>query len=236
MPASVLERPPSAELRQEQLDEDSLPPYAVLDAILAGYVEEDLDAAELVARGLPADDVERVIAMVDAAEHKRRQQPPGIKISTKGLRARPAAADHQPLSRQHGGARGRASPGRSGSGSANGLPDARAGRDRPSRGVAAFAALPLAGFALLMAAPDADVRWGASPLPLLARARGLDHERRAGVFDVGGRCRRGDARLYLVSLAFLAAAGFLGLHALATPGVLLDGPNQGFTIATPVAC
>ena len=46
--------------------------------------------------------------------------------------------------------------------------------------------------------------------------------------------RRGDARLYLVSLAFLAAAGFLGLHALATPGVLLDGPNQGFAIATPV--
>ena len=85
VPASVLERPPSAELRQEQLDEDSLPPYAVLDAILAGYVEEDLDAAELVARGLPADDVERVIAMVDAAEHKRRQAPPGIKISTKAF-------------------------------------------------------------------------------------------------------------------------------------------------------
>ena len=53
MPASVLERPPSAELRHDQRDEDSLPPYDVLDAILAGYVEQDLDAAELVAQGLP---------------------------------------------------------------------------------------------------------------------------------------------------------------------------------------
>ena len=85
VPSSVLDRPPSAELRHEQLDEDSLPPYDVLDAILEGYVEEDLDAAELVARGLPADDVERVLAMVDRAEYKRRQAPPGIKISTRAF-------------------------------------------------------------------------------------------------------------------------------------------------------
>ena len=85
VPASVLERPPSAELRYEQLDEDSLPPYDVLDAILAGYVEDDLDAAELVARGLPLEDVERVIAMVDRAEYKRRQAPPGIKVSTRAF-------------------------------------------------------------------------------------------------------------------------------------------------------
>jgi NAD+ synthase (glutamine-hydrolysing) len=85
VPASVLERPPSAELRYEQLDQDSLPPYDVLDAILTGYVEEDLDAVELVRRGLPAEDVERVIAMVDRAEYKRRQAPPGIKISTKAF-------------------------------------------------------------------------------------------------------------------------------------------------------
>jgi NAD+ synthase (glutamine-hydrolysing) len=85
VPASVLDRPPSAELRHEQLDEDSLPPYDILDAILAGYVEEDLDAVELVRRGLPATDVERVIAMVDRAEYKRRQAPPGIKISTKAF-------------------------------------------------------------------------------------------------------------------------------------------------------
>ena len=85
VPASVLERPPSAELRAEQTDQDSLPPYDVLDAILAGYVEEDLDAVELVRRGLPRDDVERVIRMVDKAEYKRRQAPPGIKISTKAF-------------------------------------------------------------------------------------------------------------------------------------------------------
>jgi NAD+ synthase (glutamine-hydrolysing) len=85
VPASVLERPPSAELRHEQRDEDSLPPYERLDAILEGYIEEDLDAIELVRRGLPAEDVERVITMVDRAEYKRRQTPPGIKISTKAF-------------------------------------------------------------------------------------------------------------------------------------------------------
>jgi NAD+ synthase (glutamine-hydrolysing) len=85
VPASVLERPPSAELRAEQTDQDSLPPYDLLDAILAGYVEEDLDGVELVRRGLPREDVERVIRMVDRAEYKRRQAPPGIKISTKAF-------------------------------------------------------------------------------------------------------------------------------------------------------
>jgi len=85
VPASVLERPPSAELRHEQRDDESLPPYDLLDRILEGYIEEDLDAAELVHRGLPADEVERVIGMVDRAEYKRRQAPPGIKISTKAF-------------------------------------------------------------------------------------------------------------------------------------------------------
>jgi NAD+ synthase (glutamine-hydrolysing) len=85
VPASVLERPPSAELRYEQRDDESLPPYDVLDQILEGYIEEDLDAAELVHRGLPAAEVERVIRMVDRAEYKRRQAPPGIKISTKAF-------------------------------------------------------------------------------------------------------------------------------------------------------
>jgi NAD+ synthase (glutamine-hydrolysing) len=85
VPGSVLERPPSAELRYEQRDDESLPPYEVLDAILEGYIEDDLDAAELVARSLPAEDVERVIAMVDRAEYKRRQAPPGIKISTRAF-------------------------------------------------------------------------------------------------------------------------------------------------------
>jgi NAD+ synthase (glutamine-hydrolysing) len=85
VPRSVLDRPPSAELRHEQRDDQSLPPYDVLDAILEGYVEQDLDADELIARGLPDDDVRRVIRMVDLAEYKRRQAPPGIRISTKAF-------------------------------------------------------------------------------------------------------------------------------------------------------
>ena len=85
VPASVLERPPSAELRADQRDEDSLPPYEVLDAILEGYVERDMDAGELVATGLPEEDVKRVIRMVDLAEYKRRQAPPGVKITPKAF-------------------------------------------------------------------------------------------------------------------------------------------------------
>jgi NAD+ synthase (glutamine-hydrolysing) len=85
VPSSVLDRKPSAELADEQFDEDSLPSYDVLDAILAGYVEQDLDAAELVSQGYPAAEVERVIRMVDRAEYKRRQAPPGIRISTKAF-------------------------------------------------------------------------------------------------------------------------------------------------------
>jgi len=85
VPASVVQRPPSAELRADQLDEDSLPPYDVLDAILAGYVEQDLDAADLAALGHHVEEVERVIGMVDRAEYKRRQAPPGIRISTKAF-------------------------------------------------------------------------------------------------------------------------------------------------------
>ncbi len=85
IPASVIDRPPSAELRADQRDDDSLPPYDLLDAILTGYVEQDLDAAGLTARGYPADEVARVIALVDAAEHKRRQAPPGVRISTRAF-------------------------------------------------------------------------------------------------------------------------------------------------------
>jgi NAD+ synthase (glutamine-hydrolysing) len=85
VPESVLERPPSAELRYEQRDDQSLPPYELLDRILAGYVEQDLDAEELVAQGLPPEVVEQVIRLVDRAEYKRRQAPPGIRISTKAF-------------------------------------------------------------------------------------------------------------------------------------------------------
>jgi len=85
VPQSVLERPPSAELRYEQRDDESLPSYEVLDAILEGYVEGDLDVEQLTRTGLPREDVERVIRLVDLAEYKRRQAPPGIKISTRAF-------------------------------------------------------------------------------------------------------------------------------------------------------
>jgi NAD+ synthase (glutamine-hydrolysing) len=81
IPASILDRAPSAELREGQRDDDSLPAYDTLDAILRGYVERNAGRDELAAVGLPADAIERVIALVDHAEYKRRQAPPGVKIT-----------------------------------------------------------------------------------------------------------------------------------------------------------
>ena len=85
VPESVLERAPSAELRPGQLDQDSLPPYEMLDRILAAYVEEDRSRDEIVSDGLPAEVVDEVIAMVDRSEYKRRQAPPGIRITPKSF-------------------------------------------------------------------------------------------------------------------------------------------------------
>jgi NAD+ synthase (glutamine-hydrolysing) len=85
IPVSIISRAPSAELRHDQRDEDSLPPYEVLDPILEGYIEEDLGGEQLVLRGFSASDVDRVIALVDRAEYKRRQAPPGIKISARAF-------------------------------------------------------------------------------------------------------------------------------------------------------
>ena len=85
VPAELFSRPPSAELRPDQRDDESLPPYEILDAILEGFVERDLGREQLVARGLPAEDVDRVLRLVDLAEYKRRQQPPGIKITTRAF-------------------------------------------------------------------------------------------------------------------------------------------------------
>ena len=85
VPPELFTRPPSAELRADQRDDQSLPPYEVLDQILEGYVEHDLGREQLVARGLSEDDVDRVIRLVDIAEYKRRQQPPGIKITTRAF-------------------------------------------------------------------------------------------------------------------------------------------------------
>jgi NAD+ synthase (glutamine-hydrolysing) len=81
IPQSVLDKPPSAELRPGQLDTDSLPPYEVLDPVLEGYVEDDLSVDELVAQGFDAEVVERVVRLVDGAEYKRRQAPPGPKVT-----------------------------------------------------------------------------------------------------------------------------------------------------------
>jgi NAD+ synthase (glutamine-hydrolysing) len=85
IPTSIIARAPSAELRPDQRDEDSLPPYEVLDRILEGYVELDQSSEQLVAQGLPEADVARAITLVDLAEYKRRQAPPGIKISTRAF-------------------------------------------------------------------------------------------------------------------------------------------------------
>ena len=85
IPASVLERPPSAELRPDQKDEDSLPPYDILDGILEAYVERDQGRDQIVAAGFDSETVDEVIRLVDRAEYKRRQAPPGIKISTKAF-------------------------------------------------------------------------------------------------------------------------------------------------------
>jgi NAD+ synthetase len=85
IPRSIFERAPSAELRPDQTDQDTLPPYPVLDAILEAYVEEDQSLQDIVARGFDAAIVKRVIAMVDRNEYKRRQGPIGIKITPRAF-------------------------------------------------------------------------------------------------------------------------------------------------------
>jgi NAD+ synthase (glutamine-hydrolysing) len=81
IPQAVLDKPPSAELRPGQLDTDSLPPYEVLDPILDRYIEDDASAEEIIAAGFDPETVERVLRMVDGAEYKRRQAPPGPKVT-----------------------------------------------------------------------------------------------------------------------------------------------------------
>ena len=85
IPPSSIEKPPSAELRPDQLDTDSLPPYQTLDDILDDYVEQDRGAADLVATGFSAELVHRILELTDRAEYKRRQYPPGPKISFKAF-------------------------------------------------------------------------------------------------------------------------------------------------------
>jgi NAD+ synthase (glutamine-hydrolysing) len=105
IPQRVLDRPPSAELKSNQKDEDSLPPYAILDPILEMYVEQDKSSEEIVAAGFDAETVLRVVAMVNRNEYKRRQAPPGVRVTrrafgrdrrypiTSGYRKQPQLAD-----------------------------------------------------------------------------------------------------------------------------------------------
>jgi NAD+ synthase (glutamine-hydrolysing) len=85
IPESVFTRPPSAELRPDQTDQDTLPPYSELDAILEAYVEQDERVADIVARGFAPETVRRVVRMVDANEYKRRQGPIGVKITPRAF-------------------------------------------------------------------------------------------------------------------------------------------------------
>jgi NAD+ synthase (glutamine-hydrolysing) len=85
IPQSIIDRAPSAELRDNQLDEDSLPPYPALDKVLEAYVEDDRSQEELRTDGFEADVVDRAIALIDRAEYKRRQAPPGVKLRPKAF-------------------------------------------------------------------------------------------------------------------------------------------------------
>ena len=85
IPDSVLTKEPSAELREDQRDVDSLPPYEVLDPILEAYIEEDKGVSEIVAAGFDEEDVSRAVSMVDRAEYKRRQAPTGIKVTARSF-------------------------------------------------------------------------------------------------------------------------------------------------------
>ena len=85
IPDRVVAKPPSAELRPDQKDTDSLPPYGELDPVIEAYVEEDRSPEDIAASGVDRALVDRVVAMIDRAEYKRRQAPPGVKITPKAF-------------------------------------------------------------------------------------------------------------------------------------------------------
>ncbi|MHC4392914.1 MAG: NAD+ synthase, partial [Planctomycetota bacterium] len=98
IPANTISKPPSAELRPDQKDQDSLPPYGMLDEILEAYVERRQSAAEIEAEGYPRETIDRVVGLVQRNEYKRRQAAPGLRITTKAFgvgRRIPLAASHQ---------------------------------------------------------------------------------------------------------------------------------------------
>ncbi|MDH5217509.1 MAG: NAD(+) synthase, partial [Gammaproteobacteria bacterium] len=85
IPVRIIDRPPSAELRPDQTDQDSLPPYEVLDAVLELYVEKDVSADNIIEAGFDRDTVYRVIRLLDVNEYKRRQAAPGVKITARAF-------------------------------------------------------------------------------------------------------------------------------------------------------
>ena len=85
IPERIINRPPSAELRADQCDQDSLPPYEVLDAIMERYVERDMSPHDIIAEGFDEASVRQVISLIDRSEYKRRQSPPGIRITARGF-------------------------------------------------------------------------------------------------------------------------------------------------------
>ncbi len=85
IPSNILTRPPSAELRPGQTDQDSLPPYEVLDAIIEAYMERDESPRDIIARGFPPADVRRVISLLKRNEYKRRQAPPGVRVTERAF-------------------------------------------------------------------------------------------------------------------------------------------------------
>ncbi len=85
IPERIITRPPSAELRPDQTDQDSLPPYDVLDGIIERYMEQGASLQDLVAEGYPAADVNRVVRLIRINEYKRRQAPVGIRVTHRGF-------------------------------------------------------------------------------------------------------------------------------------------------------
>jgi NAD+ synthase (glutamine-hydrolysing) len=85
IPASVIEKTPSAELKPNQKDTDTLPPYDLLDPVLTAYVEEDKSVEQIIAMGFDQEVVKKAAQLVDSSEYKRRQAPPGIKITAKAF-------------------------------------------------------------------------------------------------------------------------------------------------------
>jgi NAD+ synthetase len=105
IPTSSITKVPSAELRPNQTDQDSLPPYELLDAILQRYIEEEKGAAEIIAEGFDAATVTRIIRLIDRSEYKRRQAAPGLKVTSRAFgfgRRMPIAQRYEPLVPRHG--------------------------------------------------------------------------------------------------------------------------------------